>query len=107
MPADTLRRSYCSAGCADAAKRAREMAACREGRAIPTQCAHCGGELDGSDIRRKFCGKECQNAYFNALAKQARLEEKEGRSCILCRQPIPIQGGRMRCIAVTNVASVT
>lgn len=80
----------------------------------PAGCEWCGTTLPTiRHWRTTFCGKACNNAYFNKLTADARAEERARLKCRTCGGPIvgakkadtlycspTCAGKRIRCEAV-------
>lgn len=54
----------------------------------PRWCSWCGASIpEDAHPRRLFCGKGCNNAYFNSLTAEARAAARAGLRCHACGQP--------------------
>ena len=52
-------------------------------------CEQCGADLPkGSTIRREFCNRKCQGAFYTAQAQVARAEARKHQACLFCRGPM-------------------
>lgn len=58
---------------------------------VTARCIQCQAPLGAVRANQIFCGRNCQNAHFNALTAAARLEGKAGRQCAVCHDTIPVE----------------
>ena len=84
------RKRFCSKACTPATRPdGRAPTAPLVLRQRTAECEYCGNSFETTNTRQKYCSEWCSDHGYNAKGAERSYEQRFGRTCKRCGEPIP------------------